>query len=315
MKRICILLMGAAALLSSCNTLTRTARTAETQSYLQSATVVDIVPATEERITHTLTPDLSLLRGGENNVKQAVEHEALVKYGNADILLEPQYIIHKERKLIGSKITSITVSGRPAYYTNYRTLHDSVWCNPVFRGVYQPKALPLAASKNPLAILRKPTSKTPTSSIRTKGFTKGASLFLGGEDDDFACGVLLNAGYQFNPYLEVGAGVGLDFWALELDDIPLFGYVRVNLSKKEKHFYLDYKVGGDLLDLDAMMGFAVGYCFGKFDVAFHMTSYSGSYEYYNDGYYDYYYGGYYGGYYETRSYYENQFGVSFNFRF
>lgn len=185
----------------------------------------------------------------------------------------------------------------------------------MFRGVYQPKALSLAASKNPLAILRKPTPKTPTSSIRTKGFTKGASLFLGGEDDDFACGVLLNAGYQFNPYLEVGAGVGLDFWALELDDIPLFGYVRVNLSKKEKHFYLDYKVGGDLLDLDAMMGFAVGYCFGKFDVAFHMTSYSGSYEYYNDGYYDYYYGGYYGGYYETRSYYENQFGVSFNFRF
>ena len=89
MKRISILLMGATLLLSSCNTIDKTARTAETLENLRSATVVDIIPATEARITHTLRPDATLLRGGEANVRQAAEHEALVKYGNADILLEP----------------------------------------------------------------------------------------------------------------------------------------------------------------------------------------------------------------------------------
>lgn len=299
MKRIHILLLGAVALLSSCNTLTRTARTAETQSYLQSATVVDIVPATDERITHTLTPDLSILRGGEKNVKQAVEHEALVKYGNADILLEPQYIIHRERKLIGSKITSITVSGRPAYYTNYRALHDSVWCNPVFRGVYQPKALPLPASMKPFAAFRKPAANN-TSAVRTKGFQKGASLFLGGEDDGtFVFGALLNLGYQINPYVEVGAGIGLSFYDIDLDDIPLYGYARFNLGKKANHFFFDTKLGGDVFDMETLIGFGIGYCFGKFDLAFQMLEYSG--EYY--------------GYYGYIHYKETEFGASLSYRF
>lgn len=300
MRKVYALLFSSALLLSSCQTLTKTARTAEIGSSLHSATVVDIVPATEHRVTYTLEPSEALRRGGVNNVKQAAESEALAKYGNADVLLEPQYVITKQQGLLRSKVTSVTVSGRPAYYTNFRALHDSVWCNPAFRGVYQPTALPIAAHKSPLAGLRKPKYSSQSSDVFTRGFTKGVSTFLGAEDGSFAFAAMANVGYQFNPYLEVGAGIGLDLYEFELDDIPLYAYARVNLSKSERHLFLDAKYGGDLYDMGSMMGLGLGYCFGKFDLAFQVLNYA--YDNYS------YYGGYY-------TYYETEYGISLNFRF
>lgn len=336
MKKTHIILASVIVLFSSCNTLVKTARTADTPTNLRTATVVDIVPATETRITHTLNPDASLQRGGEQNIRQAVEHEALVKFGNADILLEPQYIVQKERGLFRSKITSITVSGRPAYYTNYRTLHDSVWCNPSFNGLCTShysscchhsdlcdhpaldalKCLPYAGNHSHGGNSRggffesHQSTSSSTSAVTnapTRGFTKGVSIFLGGEDEVFSLEAALNLGYQFNPYLEIGAGFGLDFYDFELDDIPLYGYARLNLSKREKHIFLDGKWGGDLYDMDALMGFSIGYCFGAFDLAFQYLNYSGENESYN--------GGYYGGYYATYSYSETEIGVTARFRF
>lgn len=296
MKRITILLFSSALLLSSCHTLTKTARTAEVGSSLLNATVVDIVPATEHRITYTLEPNEALQRGGENNVKQAAEAEALAKYGNADVLLEPQYVITKQQGLLRSKVTSITVSGRPAYYTNFRTLHDSVWCNPAFRGVYPSKefsrVLPFNGNKSP----KENRYKSKASTYRSKGWTKEFSVFLGTEDGDaFALGALLNIGYQFNPHLEIGAGIGLDFYDFYFDDIPLYGNLRLNLSKKKNHPFLEYKLGGDVLDMDLLNGFAVGYSLGKTDIAFQCLNYT-----YN-GYYD--------------SYNETELGISARFRF
>ena len=290
MKRISILLFSSALLLSSCHTVTRTSRTAEVGSSLQSATVVDIVPATEHRITYTLEPSKALQRGGADNIKQAAEAEALAKYGNADILLEPRYMITKQRGLLRSKITSISVSGRPAYYTNFRTLDDSVWCNPAFRGmeVRQPRPLPLSGSSNQY--------KSKDYTYRSKGWTKEFSVFLGAEDGaTFSPGAFLNIGYQFNPYLEIGAGIGLELYDFELDDIPLYGNLRLNLSKKKNHPFLEYKLGGDVLDMDLLNGFAVGYSLGKTDIAFQCLNYT-----YN-GYYD--------------SYNETELGISARFRF
>ena len=330
MKRICILLMGAAVFLSSCNTVNKTARTADTQSSLKSATVVDIVPATEQRVTHTVHPSKALLRGGENNVKQAVEHEALVKYGNADILLEPQYIVEKERRLFRTKITSVTVSGRPAYYTNYRALHDSVWANPVFNGLSLPpsKAMPFVGNKMGSVGLKRNPSKTPA--YRTKGFAMYLSPFVGGGDiscdhgsrSDASWAALFTFGYQFNPYFYVGAGLGVNGvggGSIYYDDhhpelrgtyIPLYGNLRVNLSKKKNTPFLDWKMGCGLGGNTNAVGHgnllqacSVGYSWGDFDVAFQYL--------FHDGYYDHEYSKY-GGldYIAVR-----QWGVSFGFRF
>ncbi|MBR4997399.1 MAG: hypothetical protein IKY84_06025 [Bacteroidaceae bacterium] len=303
MKRIFILLMGITTLLTSCNTVNRTARTAYTQDNLKSVTVVDIIPTTEHRITHTLHPNAKLLRGGEDNVKQAVEHEALIKYGNADILLEPQYIVEKKRGLFITKISSITVSGRPAYYANYRKLHDSVWTNPAFNGLcYHPshdkqccnhtcglRCHPAFDALNAPPFLKchshvennkdstydpLTSSLTPTpTSTSNKGLTNGFSTFWGTEEGTSAFAVLLNVGYQLNPHLEIGAGIGPGFHNGVIDDIPFYGYARINLSKKTKHLFLDGKWGGNLLGMVPMKGFAFGYSFGKYNIAFQIFNY------------------------------------------
>lgn len=296
MKRICILLMGAAVFLSSCNTVNKTARTADTQSNLKSATVVDIVPATEQRVTHTVHPSKALLRGGENNVKQAVEHEALVKYGNADILLEPQYIVEKERRLFRTKITSVTVSGRPAYYTNYRALHDSVWANPVFNGMSLPpsKAMPFVGNKMGAIGLKRNPSNTPA--YRTKGFAKYLTPFLGGsswfcehaDGGGVAFATLLTLGYQFNPYFYLGVGAGFnacggpkmaeDYYYLKHGNlravsVPIFANARINLSKKRNTLFFDGKYGSSVIGTAAVggrgyfCGLAAGYSLGDVDIA------------------------------------------------
>lgn len=114
--------------------MTKTASTADINSSLQSATVADL-DVSPQRITYTMTPTKAVQRGGDENVKRVAESEALERNGGGDLLVNPEFVISKRRGLFSSKITSVTVSGRPATYTNIRSFNDSVWCNPVFRGI------------------------------------------------------------------------------------------------------------------------------------------------------------------------------------
>jgi hypothetical protein len=84
-----------------------------------------------------MTPSKEIQRAGLNNVKQAVIQECLVKNGNGDVLVDPEFIIEQEsRWIFGKSITSITVSGHPARYKGYHSLGDNVWTDPVFRAGY-----------------------------------------------------------------------------------------------------------------------------------------------------------------------------------
>lgn len=131
--------MGAAILCfaSSCTTVTKTATTTNVPSQPLSATVADLKVA-PERISTTMKTTKKIRRGGMANVKRAVEAEALKSYkdGNYDVLVEPEYVIEQKNYILFKRVSSITVTGRPAYYTNFRSLNDSVWCNPVFRAGY-----------------------------------------------------------------------------------------------------------------------------------------------------------------------------------
>lgn len=136
MKKL-LLLLGVALFTASCTTTVKTAKTADSSAQLLSATVADL-EVSPERITYTMVPSKAVLRGGEANVKQAAEQEALLKYGNADVLVDAEYSISKTSYFIfGSKISTITVTGRPAKYKNFRSLSDDVWCNPAFREGYK----------------------------------------------------------------------------------------------------------------------------------------------------------------------------------
>lgn len=127
--------VGLALLMVSCHTITKTSKTVDSPASLLSATVADL-EVSPERITYTMHPDVSIRRGGKENVKQAAIQEALLQNGNADVLVDATYSITTTRFLVFDWVSSITVSGRPATYKNFHSLNDSVWCNPFFRHHY-----------------------------------------------------------------------------------------------------------------------------------------------------------------------------------
>ena len=132
-----ILILGTILLsVTSCTTIVKTSKTADSPTSLLSATVADLQTVTAERVSYTMTPTAEVRRGGSANVRRAAENEMLQKF-NADVLLEAQYVTTKKWTLFGTKIESITISGRPAKYNNFHSLNDSVWCNPTFRDNYE----------------------------------------------------------------------------------------------------------------------------------------------------------------------------------
>lgn len=136
MKKVFFVLGMSLLSMTSCTTIVKTSKTANSPTSLLSATVADLQVVTSERVSYTMTPSAELRRGGSVNVRRAAENEFLQKF-NADVLLDAQYITTNKWTLFGKKIESITVSGRPAKYNNFHSLNDSVWCNPTFRDSYE----------------------------------------------------------------------------------------------------------------------------------------------------------------------------------
>lgn len=128
-----LFLVAAVMMAASCTTTTKTARTESMPYAMYNANVADLEVG--ERVSFTLMPEKAIRRGGEDNVKKAAIQEVLVKNGNADLLVEPQFVMSKRKGMFGTKIKSVTVTGRPAKYKNFRSLNDSVWADPIFRGV------------------------------------------------------------------------------------------------------------------------------------------------------------------------------------
>lgn len=289
--------------LSSCVTTTKTARTAATTSSIKNATVADLQVA-DQRITYTMSPSKEVQRAGLSNVKQAVVQEALTKHGNADVMVEPEFVISMKNNFIfGKEVTSITVSGRPAYYKNFRTLHDSVWSDPGFYG--QPKVVYVSnapkgssgygsygsKSKNLLGklglgksggfdagdpILRRTGMGMMVDFIGGKEFSK--VKFDSGDswesEGKAFLGVLGTIGLQATTHWWFGIGSGYMYgWDNKTQHIPLYGNVRWYFSKKKNSFFLDYKIGGSFEvgghsnTGGLFVGGAIGYSFGSFELA------------------------------------------------
>lgn len=116
-----LLFAFAVASMASCTTITKTARTEIVPNDVYTSTKADLNVA-PSRISYTYRPTSSIRRGGLQNCKQAAIQEALNANGNADILLEPQFVIETKRVFGATKIELITVTGRPATYTNFRSV-------------------------------------------------------------------------------------------------------------------------------------------------------------------------------------------------
>lgn len=120
MKKV-ILAAGAVILcLASCTTTTKTAGSIDVSNSLTSESFTDL-EVQNQRITYTLRPSKSIRRGGMRNVKAAAVAEALKANGDGDVLVEPRYETKVRTGIFGNrKIKSVTVSGYPAKYKNFR---------------------------------------------------------------------------------------------------------------------------------------------------------------------------------------------------
>lgn len=288
--------LSAVMMLSSCITITKTARTAETSSSIQNVTVADL-QVTEKRVTYTMTPSKEIQRGGLSNVKQAAIQDALTANGNADVMVEPEFVISMKNKFIfGKEVSSITVTGRPAYYKNFRTLNDSVWATPGFYGqpnvVYVNSAPTKRGGLAGLAgkLTGKNRGAEDTGYYRSGfggkfeaigGIQKG-KVEKGGSgktDTDGYAGGLLTLGYNITGNWFVGAGTGFywDFGDIDEGFIPIFGDVRFNFSSRSRStWFIDCKIGGAVYSRDKKHGDtkpglfvmpSAGYSFGGFELA------------------------------------------------
>jgi len=309
-KKLGLMSLATLMLLSSCITTVKTARIVDTSASIKNATVADL-KVTDHRITYTMKPSKEIQRAGLSNVKQAAIQEALTQNGNADVMVEPEFVISMKNKFIfGKEVSSITVTGRPAYFQNFRTLHDSVWSEPGFYG--QPKVVYVGDGKNyTIANNRKRggfagvidalTGKRSSSDVDESSIRSGLGIrieAIGGvqrlkeknsnshTDSKAYVGGLLTIGYNITPNIFVGVGSGYNHdFDIKYATIPIFGNVRYYLSPyKSGSLFVDLKLGGSsevnesTIKGGLYVNPSIGYSFGNFDIAFTYTHNSYNFE-------------------------------------
>lgn len=119
MKTRNILAVGIAALaLSSCSTITHTSHTAGVDTQIYNLTVADMSVVAKK---DSMTVDWKwnpLSTVSLSAQKETATHNLLSK-SDADVLVEPEYIVNRRGIFRGG---SVTVIGYPATYTNFRTM-------------------------------------------------------------------------------------------------------------------------------------------------------------------------------------------------
>ncbi len=119
MKRI-LLGVALALLVCSCSTFrTSTTTTMNVKSTLNSATTAEL-QVSEKKISYTFYPKKQDRRAGLNHVINNAVAAALKENGNADILVERQYEAIYKSRLFRKKMKSVTVTGYPATYKNFK---------------------------------------------------------------------------------------------------------------------------------------------------------------------------------------------------
>lgn len=295
------LFFAAALLLSSCAVTQKTASTAQIPAQTQAASVASLKVG--ERVKVEMDVTKPIRKGGWKNIQQAVETKALEAAGGADVLLEPRYVVEKHRGLFRSKITKVTVSGRPAVYTDFHALSDSIWCNRIYRAGYedmitrnggQPKkyknrikdVAPESSSKAEkqddfsdfeLYLGNQPYRKQ----IRKKGFATHGSFGIGGLNCEGGRGTafsgMVGAGYNFTPHWYAGVGVsvyGITDGAL---NVPIFAEGRYYLMKRNISPFASLRLGPVIpknpnrYGVSPLLGLGIGYQVGHFEFAFDYT--------------------------------------------
>lgn len=105
---------------ASCTTVTKTATTLDVANSLNTATTADLaVSPTKISYTHKTTKKDR--KAGNRNILNTAIQAALEANGGGDVLVAPQFTSVKKTGLFGSKIKTVTVTGYPATYKNFKS--------------------------------------------------------------------------------------------------------------------------------------------------------------------------------------------------
>ncbi len=131
MKKILLILLAVAGM-TSCSTVRKTATQRDVVAPLAAAVISDL-DVSNQKISYTYVPPRAVRRGGFANCKNAAIREALAQYGDADVLVETQEVTVIRNFM--RRIQSITVTGYPAKYKNFRSADDATVQAAIVNGV------------------------------------------------------------------------------------------------------------------------------------------------------------------------------------
>lgn len=137
MKKLFVILMVSAFAMTSCSTVYKTATTRNIDPTIAAVTLSDL-DVSNEKITYTLTPTNKVRRGGLQNCINTAISEALALNGG-DVLIETQRATITRGGGVMRKIKSVTVTGYPAKYKNFRPADDNTVQKAVITGHVGPQ--------------------------------------------------------------------------------------------------------------------------------------------------------------------------------
>ncbi len=123
MKNVILFFSVVALFMTSCSTVYKTAATRDVSAPIAAAVISDL-DVSGQKITYTLVPSNKVRKGGLQNCINTAISEALAKNGDGDVLIETQEAIIQRYGLFGRKIKSVTVTGYPAKYKNFKSADE-----------------------------------------------------------------------------------------------------------------------------------------------------------------------------------------------
>lgn len=184
--------------LTSCTTISNTAYTGDVDTRISNMTVADLKVDTV-KATKTVNWNWSLTGAGSiSDKKKNAEGELLIEK-NADVLVEPQYVVNKRGIFRGG---SLTVTGYPATYCNFRPMTQAdAEIIATANGTY--------TSGVPVVV----ESTAAFSPVRKKRPGAGSYLFADREEPSSNMFIFLVGGPMIdtNSYYDVGMNLGLMF--------------------------------------------------------------------------------------------------------
>ena len=134
MKKI-LLFVVAMFVMSSCSTVYKTASTRDVSAPIVSAAYADL-EVSNSKISYTLRPSPKISRGGVQNCINVAINEALKENGG-DVLIETQNAIVSTRLFGLGKVKSVTVTGYPATYKNFRKVDQATLESALENGAFE----------------------------------------------------------------------------------------------------------------------------------------------------------------------------------